>query len=65
MSKLKLPENPPGSPAAVALGCTCPQAENNFGRGRTKNGKFEKDFAADPFCPFHGLEAVLGLVIEE
>jgi len=24
----------PGSPGAVECGCTCPQAENNFGRGR-------------------------------
>ena len=26
----------PGSPGAVERGCTCPQAENNFGRGRSK-----------------------------
>lgn len=28
----------PGSPDAVERGCTSPAAENNLGRGRSKNG---------------------------
>jgi hypothetical protein len=51
----------PGSPEAVSRGCTCPQAENNFGRGRSRNGVIEPSFAADPYCRIHGIEIVLGL----
>jgi hypothetical protein len=40
-----------------------PQAENNFGRGRSKNGVFELDFAADPLCPVHGLQALFGIEV--
>lgn len=54
----------PGSPGAVDRGCTCPQAENNFGRGRSKNGLVEPSFAADPYCPIHGLEMLLGISVE-
>jgi hypothetical protein len=52
---------PPGSSEAIRLGCNCPQAENNFGRGRTKNGVFEPDFVADPSCLVHGFEALFGV----
>jgi hypothetical protein len=62
---IKLPNDAPGSPAAVQNGCTCPQAENNFGRGRSKNGVFEIDFAADPLCPTHGLQALFGIQVED
>ena len=54
----------PGSPGAVERGCTCPQAENNFGRGRTKNGVIDKSFTADPRCPIHGLEVLLGIEVD-
>jgi hypothetical protein len=54
----------PGSPGAVERGCTCPQAENNFGRGRSKNGVVEPSFTADPHCPVHGLETLLGISVE-
>ena len=54
----------PGSPAAVERGCTCPQAENNFGRGRSKNGVIEPLFTADPYCPIHGLDALLKMLEE-
>jgi hypothetical protein len=53
----------PGSRGAVERGCTCPQAENNFGQGRSKNGVIEPHFASDPCCPIHGLEALLGIKI--
>jgi hypothetical protein len=53
----------PGSPGAVERDCTCPAAENNFGRGRSKNGVVEASFTADPHCPIHGLEALLGIEI--
>jgi hypothetical protein len=52
-------ENNPGSPNAVVLGCTCPEAENNFGRGRSKNGVIEPSFTADPQCPIHGFDVIL------
>jgi hypothetical protein len=48
----------PGSPGAVERGCTCPQAENNFGRGRSKNSVVEPSFTADPRCTIHGFEAL-------
>ena len=54
----------PGSPGAVERGCSCPQAENNFGRGRSKNGVVEPSFAADPRCPIHGLETLLSIELE-
>jgi hypothetical protein len=54
----------PGSPGAVERGCTCPQAENNFGRGRSKNGVVKPSFATDPRCPIHGLETLLGIKLE-
>ena len=50
----------PGSPSAVALGCTCPEALNNFGRGRSTNGVVEPSFAADPDCPIHAFDIALG-----
>lgn len=54
----------PGSPGAVKRGCTCPAAENNFGRGRSKNGVVEASFTADPHCPIHGFEALFGIEID-
>jgi len=52
----------PGSPGAVERGCTCPQAENNFGRGRSKNGVVEPSFATDPDCPIHGFDVLLKML---
>ena len=54
----------PGSPDAVERGCTCPEAENNFGRGRSKNGVVEPSFTADPQCPIHGLEILFGIKMD-
>lgn len=54
----------PGSPGAVERGCTCPQAENNFGRGRSRNGVVEPSFTADPYCPIHGFEFLLGIKLD-
>jgi hypothetical protein len=54
----------PGSPSAVERGCTCPQAENNFGHGRSKNGVIEPSFIADPECPVHGFDALLKILEE-
>jgi hypothetical protein len=42
----------------------CPEAENNFGRGRSKNGVVEPSFAADPRCQIHGFEALLGIEVD-
>jgi hypothetical protein len=52
----------PGSSGAIQRGCTCPEAENNFGRGRSKNGVIEAIFTADPWCPIHGFEVLFGKV---
>jgi hypothetical protein len=54
----------PGSPGAVERGCRCPQAENNFGRGRSKNGVIEPLFTADPDCPIHGFDILLKMLEE-
>jgi hypothetical protein len=54
----------PSSPGADERGCTCPEAENNFGCGRSKNGVIEKSFTADPECPIHGLEVLLGIKLD-
>ena len=55
----------PGSPGAVERGCTCPQAENNFGRGRSKNGVVEPSFTADPECSIHGFDVLLKMLTED
>ena len=55
----------PGSPDAVRRGCTCPQAENNFGRGRSKNGRIEALFTADPDCSIHGIETLLKMTPDD
>lgn len=41
----------PGSTEAVEQGCTCPQMDNNYGRGAYKG-----DFIIDMTCPIHGEE---------
>ena len=58
-------KNSPGSRGAIALGCTCPEALNNFGRGRSTNGVIEPSFAADPQCPVHAFEIILDLMQDE
>jgi hypothetical protein len=52
----------PGSAGAVAHGCSCPAAENSFGRGRVKGGVVEASFAADPECPVHALDIILAVL---
>ena len=52
----------PGEPSAVQLGCTCSAAENNFGRGRSKNGVVQPDFAVDAECPVHGWDVLLQML---
>ena len=52
--------HPPGSPAAVQDGCTCPQMDNHRGQG---NGYVDSEGAPmywyDLACPLHGnLESV-------
>ena len=41
----------PGSPEAVAKGCTCPVIDNHHGRGFGVDGK---QFWMDGGCPLHG-----------
>src|SRR4051812_32900181 len=57
-------QDPPGSPEALSRGCTCPAAENNFGRGRSKNGVIQPEFAASLDCSVHGLESLLKMADE-
>jgi hypothetical protein len=54
----------PGSPGAVERGCTYPEAEDNFGRGRSKNGIVEPSFTADPQCPIYGFEVLFGIKVD-
>jgi hypothetical protein len=54
----------PGSPGALQRGCTCPAAENNFGRGRSKGGVIEANFATDPECPIHGIDVLIKMLDE-
>jgi hypothetical protein len=55
----------PGSLGAVRRGCICPEAENNFGRGRTKHGVLEPSFATDPECPLHGIAVLIKMLAEK
>jgi hypothetical protein len=57
-------QDKPGSPRAVQRGCSCPAAENNFGRGRFKNGSIRLEFATDPECPVHGIDALCKMLDE-
>jgi hypothetical protein len=57
-------QDKPGALRAVQRGCTCPEAENNFGRGRSKNGVVQPDFATDPKCPLHGIDVLLKMLEE-
>ncbi len=59
------PEYPPGSPEAVLRGCICATAENNFGRGRYIDGRFQPHFVADTECPIHGFQALFGFTEED
>lgn len=56
-------DNPPGSATAVTLGCSCPQEENNFGRGRMKSGHF--GYVADAECPIHGIDLLLKIIEQQ
>ncbi len=47
------PEHRPGSPHAVARGCTCPLQRNNFGRGAAEPDGGPLYFI-DLKCPVHG-----------
>ena len=38
--------------------------ENNFGRGRSKNGVIEPLFTADPACPIHGFDVLVKMLEE-
>jgi hypothetical protein len=57
-------QDKPGSPRAVQRGCSCPEAENSFGRGRFKNGMIEPEFAIDSECPLHGIDALCKMLLE-
>ena len=58
-------QDAPGSLGAVKRGCTCPAAENNFGRGCSKEGVIEPTFTTDPNCSLHGLEVLLNMLREQ
>lgn len=47
------PAHNPGSPEAIAAGCTCPVIDNHHGKGvPTSTG--ERLFWYDAACPMHG-----------
>jgi hypothetical protein len=45
-------EHMPGSPAAIAIGCTCSQVKNRYGKGEVQPGRLV--FHCLPGCPLHG-----------
>jgi hypothetical protein len=49
------PQHPPGSPEAIAQGCTCSPEKNLAGAGRIRPGG-EQMFVARIDCPLHGVE---------
>jgi len=57
------PEPEPGSPEAVAIGCTCDPVANRYVLGLSDTG--EVGFVPDNTCLLHGLEAMTRLVDEE
>lgn len=56
-------EHDPGSPEAIAQGCTCSPVLNNDGAG-TIGPDGRPRFVCDQECPLHGL-AVLKQALEE
>lgn len=47
----KIPWPPPGDEAAVKIGCTCPQKENNNGEGFSTG--YGNDYWVKSDCPVH------------
>ena len=47
----------PGSDAALALGCTCPRIDNNYGDGLTDIDDGEIAFWIAGNCPLHSTTA--------
>jgi hypothetical protein len=58
MAKRAEPVPNPGSPEAVAEGCTCPVSDNAHGRGAgtmpSSNGLPTRVFVFHSDCPLHG-----------
>ena len=46
----------PGSPEAIAIGCTCNPVRNKHGEGLKRGGRLS--FFCDEACPIHGAEVV-------
>jgi len=46
----------PGSPEAIAIGCTCNPIRNKHGEGIKRGGRLS--FLCDEACPIHGAEVV-------
>lgn len=47
----------PGSPEAVAKGCTCPVIDNHHGKGVPAGDLLHREFWVTEGCPLHGQAA--------
>jgi hypothetical protein len=64
MGRSKEPEHTPGSPEAIAEGCTCDPVINSHGRG-TLSSSGQVAFMPNNDCPLHGLAVVKRLLRDE
>jgi hypothetical protein len=64
MGHSREPEHTPGSPEAIAKGCTCDPVINSGGRG-TLSASGQVAFIPDNSCPLHGLALVKRLLRDE
>jgi hypothetical protein len=64
MGRSKEPEHTPGSPEAIAEGCTCDPVINSNGRG-TVSASGQVAFIPNDDCPLHGLAVVKELFRDE
>jgi hypothetical protein len=55
----------PGSPEALANGCTCDPVENHHGKGEMLPEGRGPVFCPDNDCPLHGLETIAKLLDDD
>jgi hypothetical protein len=64
MGRSREAEHTPGSPEAIAEGCTCDPVLNSDGRG-TLSESGQVAFMPNNDCPLHGLAVVKRLLRDE
>ena len=56
------PDHAPGSPEAIAMGCTCPRIDNGHGRGVGGDGE-RHGWWITVACPMHDLGRAVAAIL--